>query len=102
MSEPNLNEIIWQIVAAIPRGKVATYGQVAKSAGYPGHARYVGSTLRNLPTNTTLPWHRVVNAQGRLSFPPGSDAYKRQLSLLASEGAVFIDKKLSLKDYRLI
>ena len=102
MPEPKLNEIIWQLVAAIPKGKVATYGQIAKSAGYPGHARYVGSTLRNLPRNTTLPWHRVINAQGEISFPHGSEAYKRQKSLLESEGVVFIDKKLSLKDYRSI
>ncbi len=99
MSEPNLNEIIWQIVAAIPKGKVSTYGQIAKSAGYPTHARYVGSTLRNLPNNSKLPWHRVVNAQGKISFPPGSEAYNRQKSLLESEGIVFIDKKLSLEKY---
>ncbi|MFK7793917.1 MAG: MGMT family protein [Gammaproteobacteria bacterium] len=99
MAELNLNEIIWQIVAAIPKGKVCTYGQIARSAGYPSHARYVGSTLRNLPKNSRLPWHRVVNAQGKISFPPDSEAYNRQKSLLESEGVVFIDKKLSLKDY---
>lgn len=99
MSEPNLNEIIWQIVAAIPKGKVSTYGQIAKSAGYPTHARYVGSTLRNLPNNSKLPWHRVVNAQGKISFPTGSEAYNRQKSLLESEGIVFIDRKLSLEKY---
>jgi len=99
MSDPNLNEIIWQIVAAIPKGKIATYGQVAISAGYPGYARYVGSTLKKLPSNTSLPWHRVVNSQGKLSFPPGSESYNRQKSLLESEGIVFINKRLSLTTY---
>lgn len=98
-TEPSLKEIIWQIVSAIPKGKVATYGQVAKLAGYPGHARYVGFTLRNLPKDTDLPWHRVVNAQGRLSFPPESDAYKKQKSRLEAEGIVFINSKLCLKTY---
>ncbi len=95
-----LEEIIWQIVAAIPKGKVSTYGQIAKIAGYPGHARYVGYTLRKLPKDTTLPWHRVVNAQGKLSFPVGSNAYKKQRALLEEEGIVFINMKLSLKDYQ--
>ena len=99
MPEDNLNQIIWQIVAAIPKGKVSTYGRIAKSAGYPTHARYVGTTLKNLPHNSKLPWHRVVNAQGEISFPPGSEAYSRQKSLLESEGIIFLNKKLSLKKY---
>ena len=98
-TEPSLKEIIWQIVSAVPKGKVATYGQIAKLAGYPGHARYVGFTLRNLPKDTNLPWHRVVNAQGRLSFPAGSNAYKTQQSRLEDEGVVFINGKLCLKTY---
>lgn len=102
LTEPNLKEIIWQIVAAIPKGKVATYGQIAKMAGYPGHARYVGSTLKNLPKDTSLPWHRVVNAQGKLSFPINSKAYKKQKSRLESEGIVFIGGKLSLKKHAFI
>jgi methylated-DNA-protein-cysteine methyltransferase-like protein len=77
MTQANLREIVWQVVASIPEGKVATYGQVAKIAGYPSQARYVGATLRNLPKNTALPWHRVINAQGRISFPSDSEAYKR-------------------------
>ena len=99
MSQPSLREIVWQVVAGIPVGKVATYGQVAKIAGYPSHSRYVGATLRNLPKGTTLPWHRVINAQGRISFPPGSEAYKRQQSLLESEGIVFMNSKISLRSY---
>jgi len=81
-----LNELIWQVVAAIPYGRVLSYGQVAKSCGYPNHARYVGTTLKMLPEDTRLPWHRVVNAKGEISFPVNSEAYKRQISLLEKEG----------------
>ena len=67
-------ERIWHIVARIPSGRVATYGQVAELAGLPGRARLVGHTLSRLPADTGLPWHRVVNSQGRLSFPPAAQA----------------------------
>jgi len=99
MSKQTINENIWQIVAHIPKGKVATYGQIARLAGYPGYARFVGSTLKKLPKDTTLPWHRVINAQGKLSFPENSSAYKKQKSLLESEGVVFKNAKLSLTDF---
>ncbi len=95
----NAQQVIWQTVAAIPFGKVATYGQVARVAGLPNYARYVGTVLKNLPEDTALPWHRVVNAQGRLSFPTGSDAYQRQFALLISEGVVILEGKISIADY---
>jgi methylated-DNA-protein-cysteine methyltransferase-like protein len=95
----SLKEIIWQIVASIPKGKVATYGQIAKAAGYPGHARYVGSTLKNLPKDTKLPWHRVINSQGRISFPINSSAYNKQKSRLEAEGVVFNNETLCLKKF---
>jgi methylated-DNA-protein-cysteine methyltransferase-like protein len=57
---------IYAVVARIPAGKVATYGQVAKLAGLPGYARQVGYAL-SANSDKTLPWHRVVNAQGRIS-----------------------------------
>ena len=63
-------EKVWQIVHDIPSGHVATYGQIAILAGLPGHARYVGTVLKNLPSQSRLPWHRVVNAKGCISFPP--------------------------------
>ncbi len=95
----SLNEIIWQIVASIPKGKVATYGQIARFAGYPNHARYVGSTLKKLPKDSKIPWFRVLNAQGRLSFSEGSDAYKRQQKLLLKEGVVFKSGRVVLRDF---
>ena len=94
---PNLDNIIWQLVASIPRGRVATYGQIARLAGYPGHARYVGRALGQLPGDSALPWHRVVNAQGKLSLPAGGEACTRQRSLLESEGVVFTGDRLSLQ-----
>lgn len=92
--------MIWQVLAAIPKGKVATYGQIAKLCGYPGYARYVGHTLKQLPQGTALPWHRVINAQGLISFPVGSDAYQIQRGRLEQEGVVFEGEKIRLKRYQ--
>ena len=65
----DLKQSIWQVVASIPEGRVATYGQVAEMAGQPGRARWVGRLLSELPEATTLPWHRVVNARGNITNP---------------------------------
>lgn len=88
-----LKELIWQIVAMIPPGKVASYGQVAKLAGYPRHARYVGSTLGNLPKNTHLPWFRVVNGSLRISQRGGGEM--RQKKLLLADGVTFVGEKIA-------
>lgn len=61
------NQTIYAVVSRIPFGKVATYGQVARLAGFPGQARQVGYALSALPAGSGVPWHRVVNAQGRIS-----------------------------------
>lgn len=98
--DAQLNEIIWQVVALIPKGKVATYVQIAKLCGYPGYARYVGHTLKQLPQGTTLPWHRVINAKGQISFPKESDAYRIQRTRLEQEGIAFDGEKISLKRYQ--
>ena len=76
----------------IPRGKVASYGQVAALIGLPSHARFVGRTLRNLPSNTKLPWHRVVNASLKLSVRGGGE--KRQKQRLQAEGVEFIGDRI--------
>lgn len=84
-------------MANIPRGKVSTYGAVAQSAGLASAARRVGAALRGLPADTRIPWHRVINAQGRISFPVGSDAYEKQRSKLEQEGIRFsINGKVNL------
>ena len=96
----NNREKIWQVVNQIPRGKVATYGQIARLADLPGYARYVGYTMKMLPSGTRLPWYRVVNSQGKLSFPTDSSQYQRQKSKLEAEGVVFIKGRFSLREYQ--
>ena len=92
-------EKIWQVVHQIPPGKVASYGQIARLAGLPGYARYVGYTMKMLPPDTKLPWFRVINSQGRISFKPGTTQYLLQKSLLEKEGVVFVNGKFSLNQY---
>jgi methylated-DNA-protein-cysteine methyltransferase-like protein len=87
--EPDTNHRIWQVVAEIPAGQVCTYGLIARRAGLAGAARRVGAALRQLPADSAIPWHRVINAQGRIAFPEGSEAYRRQRTRLESEGISF-------------
>lgn len=84
----SIDQRIWLTVSAIPVGKIATYGDVAERAGLPGAARRVGAALRKLPRGTNVPWHRVVNASGRSSLPPGTQGEDRQRALLADEGVL--------------
>ena len=94
------NQRIWQVVAEIPLGKVATYGQVAHRAGLARAARRVGYALRGLPGNTRIPWHRVVNAQGRISLPEGSDSHAIQRDRLAAEGVLISTSgRIDLRQY---
>ncbi|MCG7565642.1 MGMT family protein [Pseudoalteromonas sp. CnMc7-15] len=91
--------MIYQVVAAIPKGKVCSYGEVAKRAGLPGYARYVGHTLKNLPSDSRLPWHRVVNSQGKISFAQGSDGFTLQQQALLGEGVLVIDGKVNMRRF---
>ena len=93
-------QIIWQTVCAIPPGSIATYGQVAELAGLKGLSRYVGYALSCLPSGSAVPWHRVVNAQGRISFAPGSGQAREQTERLRAEGVMVEGGKISLRDYR--
>ncbi len=81
------SEAILRAVAAIPKGRVASYGQVAALAGLPGRARLVGRVLATLPPNSRVPWQRVVNARGELSLAGADGA--RQRRLLEAEGVEF-------------
>ncbi len=87
---------VWQIVNAIPRGRVCTYGQVANLAGMPQQSRLVGRILARLPKGTRLPWHRVINSQGKISNPNPA----RQKERLEKEGVVFLKGRVDLKIYR--
>ena len=81
---------IYAVVGRIPGGYVATYGQVAGLAGLPGRARLVGYALNALAGRSTIPWHRVVNAQGRISPRScGSNADMEQRLRLEHEGVIF-------------
>jgi len=79
-------QLIYSVVRRIPRGRVATYGQVASLAGLSGHARQVGYALNALPDGTVVPWHRVVNAAGRISTRATSGGELVQQLLLEKEG----------------
>ena len=100
MLASSLKEEIWQLVASIPAGRVATYGQLARLAGFPNHARYVGATLRQLPKGSTLPWFRVLKSNGELAFPAGSPAWKRQKKRLEAEGILMKGMKVPLRKYQ--
>ena len=95
---PNRSERIWHVVASIPKGTVATYGQVAELAGLPRGARQVGQVLSALPKDSRLPWHRVVNARGELSLE--GEAARRQRTLLREEGHRFSNGRLDLRRHR--
>lgn len=75
----------YALVDCVPRGRVATYGQIAREAGLPRHARHVGRALRELPAGSELPWHRILNARGEIAPRPGRGS-RRQRALLRAEG----------------
>ncbi|HYM10470.1 MAG TPA: MGMT family protein [Bryobacterales bacterium] len=78
---------VWAVVRRIPAGRVATYGQVAKLAGFPGTARQVVWALRGAPRAAGLPWHRVLGAGGKIRLP-GPAGMEQRLRLEA-EGVAF-------------
>lgn len=92
---------IWEQAALIPEGQVASYGQIAKLAGLPRRgARMVGRAVGSAPKEMRLPWHRIVNAQGKIAIPQGSRGYARQQELLRAEGIDVQDGKLDMDKYR--
>ncbi|CAM3884826.1 DNA base-flipping protein [Vibrio aquimaris] len=90
---------IFAVIHQIPRGKVTTYGEIAKLAGYPGYARHVGKALGNLPKDSTLPWFRVINSQGKISLK-GENLARQRALLMAEDIEVSGEGKLSLRKYR--
>ena len=101
----NRNDHVWAVVATIPLGKVATYGQVAAIAQLagPSGARQVGYALSALAAGSDIPWHRVVNAKGELSSRADPDAVEFQLVLLESEGVAFDHRRcIDLNRYQWI
>ena len=87
---------VWQVVQGIPRGHVLTYGDVARLAGMSRAARRVSQAMRRAPRDMQLPWHRVVNAQGKISFAEDSTGYRQQKDRLEAEGVIFMNGKIDL------
>lgn len=87
-------QAIWEVVCAIPRGQVSTYGAVADAAGLPGRARLTGYALRMAPPHLNLPWHRVVGAGGRIVFARTSPQYREQAARLRAEGVALTEGRV--------
>ena len=92
-------ETFYEQVRKVPRGRVASYGQIAELAGLEGHARQVGYALHALPADSGVPWHRVVNAKGEISPRSAGDSHELQRMLLEAEGVKFDAKGRILRRY---
>ena len=87
---------VYEVVARIPKGKVATYGQVAKLAGNPGAARAVGSAMRNNPSRAKVPCHRVVASNGALTGYAFGKGLATKKNMLLKEGVTFRGERIDL------
>lgn len=87
---------VYTVIAAIPVGRIVSYGDIAKLAGYHNRARWVGRLLSQLPSGSKLPWWRVVNAQGRITCPSSALARKK----LQLEGVPVNDNRIDMRVYR--
>lgn len=98
---PSVNyDRIYAIIKHIPRGRVATYGQIATLAGLGGYARQVGYALHALPDNYDVPWHRVINTSGKISLHSDPLFQDIQRNLLESEGIEFdATERIDLEKY---
>ncbi|MNJ91283.1 methylated-DNA--protein-cysteine methyltransferase [compost metagenome] len=88
----SLNEFSSKVIGhikKIPKGRVATYGQIAKLAGKPQGSRGVAWILHSCTVSHKLPWYRVLNSKGKISFPVATSLYKKQKKLLLQEGVAF-------------
>ncbi|MEM6671775.1 MAG: methylated-DNA--[protein]-cysteine S-methyltransferase [Planctomycetota bacterium] len=81
-------------VDAIPRGRVASYGQVAEEAGLPRSARFVGSVLKRFVNDASVPWHRVLGADGTIRVVGGTA--RDQVHLLRAEGVEVVNGRVDL------
>lgn len=90
---------IFKAVAAIPEGRVASYGQIAARAGLPGRARMVGRVLGYSSDGMKLPWHRVLRADGHIAFPPGSRGFREQAKRLRAEGVTVRNGCIRMQEF---
>jgi methylated-DNA-protein-cysteine methyltransferase-like protein len=87
---------IVRVIASIPAGRVASYGEVAARAGLPRRARLVGRVLGDVPASANVPWFRVLRSDGRIAFEPGSRPYREQVRRLAGEGVLVVRGRVDL------
>ena len=90
-----------QQIKGVPKGRVATYRQIAELSGKPQAARGVSWILHSCSTAYKLPWHRIINSKGKISFEHGTYNYRKQKKLLENEGVLFgAEGQLNLKKYQ--
>jgi methylated-DNA-protein-cysteine methyltransferase-like protein len=92
---------IYAAIAAIPRGRVASYGAIAARAGLAGRARLVGKLLGEVPDGMVLPWYRVLRSSGQIAFAPGSRGFREQSRLLRAEGIEVKNGRVALSRFGL-
>lgn len=90
---------VYAAIAAIPPGRVASYGAIAARAGLPGRARLVGRLLGETPEGMELPWHRVLRASGQIALPPGSRGFREQCRRLRAEGIEVVNGRVPLSRF---
>jgi methylated-DNA-protein-cysteine methyltransferase related protein len=100
MDDMTSEQRFYSIIQQIPTGCVATYGQVAELAGLAGCARMVGRTLRQLPSGSQLPWHRVIAASGKISLPKDSESFIEQKYRLELEHIKISGSRINLHIYQ--
>ena len=97
--DPSFRDAVYQIVAAIPPGTVSSYGAVARQAGFPRHARIVGRLMSQLPTDTRLPWHRVLRGDGRVALA-GTPAGEQQIQRLLDENVTVLGDRVPRQHFQ--
>ena len=91
---------IWETIRDIPKGSVASYGQIAAIAGIPRGARQVGYALRQLPKKHNVPWHRVITASGKIAFEKDTSSFDEQCKRLLKEDVAVLAGRVDMKKYR--
>ena len=96
-----LAPMIFQVIAQIPYGRVASYGQIARLAGIPKHSRLVGYVLKHMDADSSLPWYRVINKKKKISLSKLNDQGQNiQAQLLMAEGILVIGDKVKMKEFQ--
>jgi methylated-DNA-protein-cysteine methyltransferase-like protein len=96
---PPEHAAIRRTIAQIPKGRVASYGEIALRAGLPRRARLVGRVLGEAGSAARLPWQRVLRSDGRIAFPPGSKGFRLQRTLLTEEGVIVRNGRVDLQRF---